>query len=201
MQRPRVPGDAVVRIVANQLPTQYAVLLADGPMPVPPTPLGNLPDGPTEPARCRLPPHHPETTPRSRPEVREPQQVKRSWLGSRFLRVQPLAGPYKWYQPRFLRMQRQPVSSEPLRQHVQHSPGVLFMDKAHDEIVRITNEKRTPPQPRLDFPLEPFIQHVVQIDVGQERRNHPALRCARVGCRDRPRFEYARVQPLADQTS
>src|SRR5207245_6927503 len=49
-------------------------------------------------------------------------------------------------------------------------------------------------------PLEPQVQRVVQIDVGQRRRDHPALRCS--GLR-MDHFailsQYACPQPLADQ--
>jgi hypothetical protein len=57
-------------------------------------------------------------------------------------------------------------------------------DIAWRTVVRISDEEGTSHQPRLDFTLEPHVQHIVQIDVGQQRRNHPSnnlAKCPRWG--------------------
>src|SRR5262245_41297002 len=43
------------------------------------------------------------------------------------------------------------------------------------------------------------IERVVQVDVGQERRDHRALPCPLVTDRHDPVFQNARLEPLADQ--
>ena len=52
----------------------------------------------------------------------------------------------------------------------------------------------------LHLRLEPHVQHVVQIDVGQQRRDHAPLRRPGLGVREFHSFENARTQPLVDQT-
>ena len=42
----------------------------------------------------------------------------------------------------------------------------------------VTDLKRPSTQPRFDLVLEPLVQHLMQIDVTQRRRDHPALRRA-----------------------
>src|SRR4051794_38163347 len=58
-----------------------------------------------------------------------------------------------------------------------------------------------PPEARLDFPLEPIVQHIVQENIREHRADHPPLRRPRVRVRDAPVLEDARVEPLADQSS
>ncbi|MND04542.1 hypothetical protein D3C83_248740 [compost metagenome] len=66
-------------------------------------------------------------------------------------------------------MDRQPILAEPLRQYVQHRPRIRLVGEPEDEIVRVTDQVGSATQARLDFRLEPFVQHVVQEDIGQQR--------------------------------
>src|SRR5437879_13031395 len=117
------------------------MLLPNRSMAVHPTPLGNRPSCPPEPAASRAPLHHPVALPRPCPVMREPQQVKSAW--PRFLTGTRAVGPTwrpKGHQPGLIRVDRQAVLAETLRQHLQHSPGVFFPAEPHDEIVRVSND-------------------------------------------------------------
>ncbi len=96
-------------------------------------------------------------------------------------------------------MKRQAVLRKPLRQHVKDAPCVLFIPEDDDNIIRVADQNCTADKSRGDLPHKPLIKHLVQIDVRQERRNHPALRRASFRVLNRPIFHHARVQPLADE--
>src|SRR4030081_2714484 len=57
-----------------------------------------------------------------------------------------------------------------------------------------------PPRARVPPPaLGPQIEHVVQVDVGEQRRNHRALPRPLLTDRDDPVLQHARPQPFLDQ--
>ena len=78
-------------------------------------------------------------------------------------------------QPRLLGMQLQPKLREALAQLGQEPLGVRPVLKPHDEVVRIPHDDHVAVGLRLPPPLDPEVEHVVQVDVGQERRCTPAL--------------------------
>ena len=67
-------------------------------------------------------------------------------------------------------MDRQTVLAESLRQHVPHMPRIVLSGKPDDEVVGVTDHKRTALEARLYLPLDPFIQHFAS----------PAIRCCLV---------------------
>jgi hypothetical protein len=69
----------------------------------------------------------------------------------------------------------------PIRQDLHDSPGVVFSGCPDHEVVRIADHERSAFQAGANFLLEPFVQHVVQEDVGQKRADHSALGRAVVG--------------------
>src|SRR5262249_8746232 len=73
-------------------------------------------------------------------------------------------------------------------------------DIAWRTVVRQPDQERAPLEARLDLPLEPFVQHIVQEDVRKHRADHPALRRAGLGMRDASVLQHARVEPFADQS-
>src|SRR5271165_7358488 len=134
--------------------------------------------------------------------MREAQQVKGSWWSPR-RQARPIpgaAGPLERHQTSLLRVDRQAVFLKALGQHVHHPSGIFLTGKAHDEVVRVADQERAPLEARLDLPLEPFVQHVVQEDVREDRADHPALRRPRFRMRDASVFEDARIEPFADQS-
>src|SRR5271166_4275807 len=106
--------------------------------------------------------------------MREAQQVKGSWWSPR-RQARPIpgaAGPLERHQTSLLRVDRQAVFLKALGQHVHHPSGIFLTGKAHDEVVRVADQERAPLEARLDLPLEPFVQHVVQEDVREDRADH-----------------------------
>ena len=76
------------------------------------------------------------------------------------------------HQARLLRVDRQAVLAHSLGQHLQDPSGVIFSGYPDHEVVRVANQEGFSFQTRAHFFLEPFIQHVMQDDIGQERADH-----------------------------
>src|SRR5271157_1297447 len=130
-----------------------------------------------ESAFRRLTFDHPYALQRSTPVVGEPQKVECPWFG-----VAPSlgGGVVVWerlepYQARLLRVDRQAVLAHPLGQHLQDPSGVIFSGYPDHEVVRVANQEGFSFQTRAHVLLEPFVQHIVQDDIGQERGDHAAL--------------------------
>ncbi len=104
-----------------------------------------------------------------------------------------------------VRMQRQRELLEPCAHRIEEPTGVGLVLEADDHIVRIACDDHVAsrlapsPAPGLDPGVGPEVQHVMQVDVGKQRRDHRALPRPPVTDRHRPVFENARLQPFADQ--
>jgi hypothetical protein len=81
-QRRAVAREPVIRRMPLELLAECRVLLANRVVSMKPAPLRNRPDRPREPAGRRLPLQNPVPLPRSRPKVREPQEVERPALSA-----------------------------------------------------------------------------------------------------------------------
>ena len=96
--------------------------------------------------------------------MRESQQVKCPG-GFPPIRVRLLwavIGPLERHQSRFVGVDRQSILGKSLGENRQDPTSVFLMGESHDEVVRIANQERLPPQTWPDLLLEPFVQHVVQ---------------------------------------
>jgi hypothetical protein len=69
-------------------------------------------------------------------------------------------------------MKRQTVLRKPLRQYFAYSLRILFELEAQQPIIGIADRERFPSQARLHLFLEPHVQHMVQVDVGQQRADY-----------------------------
>lgn len=105
------------------------------------------------------------------------------------------------HKPRFVRMQRQAVPLESLRQHVRHTPRVCLMREGDHEVVRVTDEKCAALQTRFHIPLEPLIEHLMQVHIREQGRDHTSLWRAFFRMRDRTVFKHASLQPFVDGTA
>jgi hypothetical protein len=79
-------------------------------------------------------------------------------------------------------MDRQSIGRESFREPLEQRLRVALVRAGDDEIVGIADQHRGSPQVRFHFVFEPFIQHIVQIEVTAERvqgfvRNLPCQRC------------------------
>ena len=108
-------------------------------------------------------------------ESQEVECLRGGWALRRFRSRLPRR--LKPHQSRLLRVDRQAVLAHPLGQDLHDPPGVVFSGHPDHEVVRIANQERFAFQARANLLLEPFVQHVVQDDVGQERTDHSTLGC------------------------
>src|SRR5437879_1737650 len=122
-----------------QLLPQFVGLVRHWRMEVFPAPDGDLLERSTEPAAGRMALDHPKTPTRQAPEMRESQQVKRTWPRVRLLVAR--RGFLKWHQAGLLRVKGEPELAEAFGKHFQHPSGILCTGKTHDKVVRVTDEK------------------------------------------------------------
>ena len=73
-------------------------------------------------------------------------------------------------QPRLLGVQLQAELREPLAQLRQEPLGLRSVLESHDEVVREPHDDHVAARLLLPPPLDPEVEHVVQVDVRQERR-------------------------------
>ncbi len=75
-------------------------------------------------------------------------------------------------QARLVRMKGQAEAPQPFAEHFHHTPSVVLAFEIDDEVVAVADQGCPAPQSRLHLGLEPRVEHVVQIDVREERREH-----------------------------
>ncbi len=100
---------------------------------------------------------------------------------------------------RFLGMQFQFELGEALRQFLVKLFGVRLVLKAHDEVISPTDDDNVAFGFCLTPVLHPEVEHVVQIDVSQQRRGTAALWRSFFTARPLSFFQHARVQPFTDE--
>src|ERR1700712_1238214 len=96
-------------------------------------------------------------------------------------------------------MERQSKLLEP-RAHCFEKPICIGLAlKTDDHIIGITHDDHVAGGLMPSPAFGPQIQNVVQVDIGQERRNHRALSCPSLTDRYGSVSEYPRLQPFPDQ--
>ena len=90
--------------------------------------------------------------------------------------------------------------AESLPQFFQEPPGVRFMLEADHEVVRITHDDDIAVARRLSPLIGPQVKHVVQVEIGQQGRDAPALRRPFLAGPRIALFHHAGVQPFLDVT-
>src|SRR5271165_6718495 len=94
---------------------------------------------------------------------------------------------------RLVRVEREPVPCKPFTQHVHDPLDVVESLERHHAVIGVPHEDAVPFEAHAHVPLEPFIQHVVQVDVCEQRRDDAALRSALGRALKETVFEHARV--------
>ena len=179
VKRPEVSGDTEIPKVPQQFPLECCPLLANWCMPVrrhqSATPLSAR----RKPVRGGLLLHHPVSLAGPGPVVGEPQQVEGARPGPNiavFRRCQrsPVRSP-EINQPSLLRVKRQPIFRESLRQHVQDSPRVLLLLEDDDYIIRVADQNRAADKSRGDLPRQTTRQapRASRCSPGAARSPHP----------------------------
>ncbi len=110
------------------------------------------------------------------------------------------SGALEFDEPRLLRMQRQAVLRETVRKDVHEATSVILTREDHDEVVREADEMRVAFQPRHHLLRKPRVEHLVQVNVRQKRRDDTALRRAGVRMHQRTGLHHACIQPLANES-
>lgn len=100
------------------------------------------------------------------------------------------------------RIELKPIPTKPLGQHAQQSLAGQVVLKGDHRIISVSDQLAPFLESRSRHLLEPFIQHVVQIDICKQWRDHAALGPLRSACgaswADRPGrkpYEHGRNPP------
>src|SRR5262249_60885296 len=81
----------------------------------------------------------------------------------------PLERTRKGPQPGLLRMRGPPLAPQAFAKYRLHPPCIVLTLKADEEVVTIANQGRLALKPRLHFGLKPQVEHIMQVDVPQQR--------------------------------
>jgi hypothetical protein len=77
--------------------------------------------------------------------------------------------PPERYESGLLRVEIEPVPRKPFREHLRYPTRVVLPGEDEYGIVRKADEGRRAPQPRLHDVLEPLVQHLMEVDVREQR--------------------------------
>jgi len=163
-----VTGDPIVRVVALQLLFERLVLDCDRLVQVLPAPVRERLERSLQAALRRLALDHPSSLQTSAPVVGEAQEVECPGASGVLVRGFGVGhvGRMEPDHARLLRVDRQAVLAHPLGQDLHDPPGVVFSGHPDHEVVRIANQESFPFQAGANLLREPFVEHVVQDDVG-----------------------------------
>jgi hypothetical protein len=81
-------------------------------------------------------------------------------------------------QPGLLGVKGQAVLAKALRQDVHHPSRILFPREHDHEVIGVPHQQSFALQTRSHDVLEPLVEHAMEIEVREKRRDHPALRRA-----------------------
>src|SRR6202165_4562614 len=166
----RVTGYTVILIVPAQLERQLTVLLAHWHMAMFAAPPSDTSDRPAKAVGGCFPLDHPIPTPGLCPKMGKAQQIERPpTRGLRWPTRATASRRTEVDQSGLIWVQVQAVLAESLRQYGQHPTRIFLLAEGQHRIVRVADQDRSALEPRLDVPLEPHVQHLVQEDVRQQR--------------------------------
>src|SRR3984893_4875175 len=99
-------------------------------------------------------------------------------------------------QPRLLRVERQTIPRESLGKHFQDPLRVLAVLKAENEVIGVPNFGSHAAQARLHLVLEPLVEHLLQVNVGQQGTDDLPLSGPGLGYQEPAVFDTANVNPF-----
>src|SRR3984893_4315927 len=190
---PCIPSDAVVLAVSAYHGSQPLAYLGYRVVPTSPQLLFDLFELGSLAIAYRVPSHRePASSPGPPTAVHKHQKLE----GLRLPLPTPppiLCGvPPKLQQARLVRVQLQPKLLQSLPQDFQKTLGIRLGLEPNDEIVQIPHDDHLTLRLCRPPSLCPQVEHVVQVHVGQQRRDTPALLGADLTARPRPVFQHAR---------
>src|SRR3954454_16003228 len=167
-------------------------------MPVMPAPVGDRPQRAGEATRHL--PHHVDALLRLSPDVGEAEEIKR---GAVCGRVRGPLWPFEAEvdEARLVGMEGESIPGQTLAQHRQDPFGIEEVLEGHHQVVGVPDKDGSPLQARPDVPFEPFVQHIVQVDVRKARRNHAPLGRPFRWAVQTSLLEDAGFQPFVDHPS
>ena len=168
LQPPIVSRDAVIGIVTPHHRRQMGVLVADGLMPVYPTPSRNRRQRSGVTVLCRYLPHHILACPRLAPDVGEAEEGERGTIRLRM--VSPIWSVVAEIdEARLVGMECESIPCKALTQNAEDPLGIEEVLERQHGIVSEADKGTSPLEtwPHLD--LKPFVQHVVQENVREAR--------------------------------
>ena len=97
------------------------------------------------------------------------------------------AGPPEGHEARLVRVQREAEPAKALAQHLQNTLTTLPIREGDDKVIGESNQLAGALHSVLDRALEPIVQHMVQIEIREQRAEHSpyAKGNFRCGRRDR----------------
>src|SRR6266545_4304139 len=195
-----VHGDPVIPHVAPNDRAQIGADRRDGLVQTPPKLELHRLQLRLPPRAHRLPQHRELPPPRLPAAVREAEKVEA--LGSPVAPASPVGRreAAKFDETRLVGMQRQPERRESLAQLGEELLGLPPMLESHNEVIGKAHDHHVSARLLLPPPLDPEIEHVVQIEVGQQRADASALHRPYLAPCPRALLQHAGVQPFLDES-
>src|SRR3989339_22393 len=164
-------------------------------MPIPPAPLGDLPQRPAYPFPRCFPLNHPVSLSGFPPVMGEPEKIKG---------VGPFTGILSWtgkgHQSGLLRVQRKSESRKPLWEHFQHLFSILSALKSQYHIISEANHENRCPHPWLHLLFEPLVQNIVKVNIAEQRRDTPTLGCTALRILQGALFHHPCIEPFVNKS-
>src|SRR5437773_1177199 len=198
LQTAIVRRTTVVLIVAPQFRVEHLLLGFQWRVQMFSTPCGDGEQPAPQALLHRAHMHCEFASPASSSPVREAQEVERGGLGLRPFRL-IVGTAAKLHQASLLRMERQAVLRKPLRQNLEYSLRILFELEAQQPIIGIADRERLPSQAWLHLVLEPHIEHMMKVEVGQQRADDLPLTGPCLAREQSSFVHHPNVDPLANQ--
>jgi len=157
--------------VASHHPGQMGMLAAQGEMPIASAPLAHCRQRPRVTIFGRDLPHPIHASLRLSPDVGKTQKVER---GAARIRMACALRSIdaKVDEVRLVGVERESVPCKPLAQHIHDPLGIFENLERHHAVIGVPHEDTVPLQTRPHVLLEPFIQHMVQVNVCERWRDH-----------------------------
>src|SRR3989475_639305 len=102
-------------------------------------------------------------------------------------------------EPRLLRVERQTILCESLGKHFQNPLRVLAILKAENEVIGVPNFGSHAAEARLHLVLEPLVEHIVQVNIGQQGTDDLPLSGSGLGDQEPTVFDDTDVNPFPNQ--
>ena len=160
---------------------QMSMLVAQAQMPIASTPLAHSCQSPRVTAFDRHLPYPIHPFLRLDPQVGEAEEVERGASRVRMANaVRSIDA--KVDEARLVGVELEPVPLKTLAQHVDDPLGIFENLESHHAVISVPHEDVVPFEARPHVQLEPFIQHMVQVDVCKQGETTPPCGVPSVVC-------------------